>query len=103
MREWQSLSHVKWYCRYHVVFVPKYRKRAIFGHLRKGIGGILRQLCQQEGVELVEGHARKNGRNNSHSGDLSPLHLTNRGFSPFHPLEAPSGGLHHTAGSAGGT
>jgi putative transposase len=57
MREWQSLSHVRWYCRYHVVFVPKYRKRAIFGNLRKGIGGILRQLCEQEGVELVEGHA----------------------------------------------
>ncbi len=57
MREWQSLSHVRWYCRYHVVFVPKYRKRAIFGSLRKGIGGMLRQLCEQEGVELVEGHA----------------------------------------------
>jgi len=57
MREWQSLSHVRWYCRYHVVFVPKYRKRAIFGSLRKAIGGILRQLCEQEGVELVEGHA----------------------------------------------
>ncbi len=57
MREWQSLSHVRWYCRYHVVFVPKYRKRAIFGSLRKAIGGILRQLCEQEGVELVAGHA----------------------------------------------
>jgi putative transposase len=56
MREWQSLSHVRWYCRYHVVFVPKYRKRAIFGHLRQQIGGILRQLCEQEKVELVEGH-----------------------------------------------
>ncbi len=57
MREWQSLSHVRWYCRYHVVLVPKYRKRMIFGTLRKAIGGILRQLCEQEGVELVEGHA----------------------------------------------
>ncbi len=60
MREWQSLSHVRWYCRYHVVFVPKYRKRVIFGTLRKAIGGILRQLCEQEGVELVEGHALAN-------------------------------------------
>ncbi len=40
MREWQSLSHVRWYCRYHVVFVPKYRKRAIFGNLRAKIGGV---------------------------------------------------------------
>ena len=57
MREWQSQSHVKWYCRYHVVFTPKYRKRAIFGSIRKGIGKILRELCEQENVELVEGHA----------------------------------------------
>jgi putative transposase len=57
MREWQSLSHVRWYCRYHVVFAPKYRKKAIFGQLRKSIGGVLRELCRQEGVELVEGHA----------------------------------------------
>ena len=57
MREWQSLSHVRWYCRFHVVFVPKYRRKVIFGSLRKGIGKILRDLCQQEGIELVEGHA----------------------------------------------
>ncbi len=57
MREWQSLSHVRWYCRYHVVFTPKYRKRAIYGQLKKAIGGILRQLCEQQGIELVEGHA----------------------------------------------
>jgi putative transposase len=57
MREWQSLSHVRWYCRYHVVFVPKYRKRTIFGQLRRQIGGMLRELCVQHEVELVEGHA----------------------------------------------
>jgi len=57
MREWQSISHVRWYCRYHIIFVPKYRKKVIFGTLRKAIGGILRQLCDQEGVELIEGHA----------------------------------------------
>ena len=57
MREWQSQSHVRWYCRYHIVFVPKYRKRAIFGQLRRDIGGILRELCIQQGVELIEGHA----------------------------------------------
>ena len=57
MREWQSQSHVRWYCRYHIVIVPKYRKKMIFGQLRKEIGGVLRELCRQEGVELVEGHA----------------------------------------------
>ena len=39
MREWQSQSHVRWYCRYHVVWVPKYRKRAIFGEMRRGVWG----------------------------------------------------------------
>ena len=57
MREWQNQSHVKWYCRYHVVIVPKYRKKAIFGVLSKEIGGVLRELCGQFGVELIEGHA----------------------------------------------
>ena len=57
MREWQSQSHVRWYCRHHVVWVPKYRKRAMFGQIRRGIGKILRELCQRHGVELVEGHA----------------------------------------------
>ena len=57
MRDWQGQSHVKWYCKYHVVFVPKYRRRSIYGSLRRQIGGILRELCQQQGVEIVEGHA----------------------------------------------
>ena len=57
MREWQSQSHVRWYCRYHIVIVPKYRKKAIYGVLRKEIGGILKDLCGQFGVQLVEGHA----------------------------------------------
>ncbi|BBA33302.1 transposase IS200-family protein [Methylocaldum marinum] len=57
MREWQSQSHVKWYCKYHVVFVPKYRRRAIYGTLRRRVGGIFRELCRQVGIELVEGHA----------------------------------------------
>ena len=57
MREWQRQSHVKWYCRYHVVIVPKYRQKAIFGRLHKDIGRILRELCEQFDIELIEGHA----------------------------------------------
>ena len=57
MREWQSQAHVKHYCRYHVVFVPKYRRKSIYGVLRKNIGGIFQDLCRQSGIELVEGHA----------------------------------------------
>jgi putative transposase len=57
MREWQSHSHVNWYCKYHIVFVPKYRKKVIFGRVRQGVGKMLRELCEQQKVELVEGHA----------------------------------------------
>ena len=57
MRDWQSHSHVRWYGKDHMVFVPKYRRRVIYGQLRRSIGRILRELCQQQGVELGEGHA----------------------------------------------
>ena len=58
MKEWQSQAHVKWECKYHVVIVPKYRKKAIYGKLRQQIGEMLRQLCRQKEIELLEGHAR---------------------------------------------
>ena len=57
MREWESQAHVRWDCKYHVVFVPKYRRKALYGNLRRDVGRILRDLCRQRGVELVEGHA----------------------------------------------
>ena len=57
MHDWQSLSHVRWDCKYHIVIVPKYRKKVIYGKLRHQVGPILRQLCQQRGVKLLEGHA----------------------------------------------
>lgn len=57
MKDWQNLSHVKWDCKYHVVIVSKYRNRVIYGEMRKKIGGIIRDLCRQKGIELHEGHA----------------------------------------------
>ena len=57
MHEWQSLSHVRWECKYHVVIIPKYRRKVFYGRLRQRIGPILRELCRQRGVELLEGHA----------------------------------------------
>ena len=57
MKDWRSQSHVKWDCKYHVVIVPKYRRKKFFGSLRSEIGKILRQLCRQKEIELVEGHA----------------------------------------------
>ena len=57
MHEWQSLSHVRWDCKYHVVIIPKYRRKVFYGRLRRQIGPILRALCRQRGIELLEGHA----------------------------------------------
>ena len=54
-----SLSHTKWNCKYHIVFTPKYRRKAIFGQYRASIGPILRSLCEYKGVEIIEGHLMK--------------------------------------------
>ena len=52
-----SLDHTTWRCQYHVVFAPKYRRLEIYGALKADIGKILRQLCQQKGVEFIEAEA----------------------------------------------
>jgi putative transposase len=57
MHEWQNLSHVRWDCKSHVVIIPKYRRKVFSGRLRRQVGAILRELCRQRGIELVEGHA----------------------------------------------
>jgi putative transposase len=57
MKDWQSQAHVKWECKYHVVILPKYRKKALYGRLRREIGRIFRELCRQKKIELLEGKA----------------------------------------------
>ena len=56
MKEYQSLSHTRWDCKYHVVFIPKKRKKMIFGKLRKHIGAVLHDLANQKESVIVEGH-----------------------------------------------
>jgi putative transposase len=56
MHDWNTLAHVRWECKYHVVIIPKYRRKMLYGKLRERIGPILRDLCKQKGVELIEGH-----------------------------------------------
>jgi len=55
MHEWESLARVRWECKYHVVIIPKYRRKVLYGNLRRQVGVILRELCRQKGVELLEG------------------------------------------------
>ena len=50
-----SLSHTKWNCTYHIVFIPKYRRKVMYGEVRKEIGEILRKLCSYKGVEILAG------------------------------------------------
>ena len=52
-----SFSHTWWNCKYNIVFIPKYRRKEIYGKLRSDIGQILRQLCAYKGVEIMEAHA----------------------------------------------
>ena len=52
----KSLSHTKYMCKYHIVFIPKFRRKVIYNKLRKDIQEIIKQLCQWKGVEILEGH-----------------------------------------------
>lgn len=56
MYDSQSLSHTKWECKYHIVWIPKYRKKALFVELRKYLGEILRELAKQKEYEVLDGH-----------------------------------------------
>jgi putative transposase len=51
-----SLAHTKWLCKYHIVFTPKYRRKAIFKQYKQSIKEILIQLCKYKGVEIIQGH-----------------------------------------------
>ena len=55
----ESLAHTKWECKYHIVFVPKYRRQIIYGKIKEDIGKMLRKLCEYKGVEIHEAEACK--------------------------------------------
>ena len=56
----KSLEHTTWRCQYHVVFAPKFRRMEIYGELKTDIGWILRKLCDEKGVEILEAEACPN-------------------------------------------
>ena len=53
---YQSLSHSRWDCKYHVVFVPKRRRKALFGTIRRKLGGVFHELARQKECRIVQGH-----------------------------------------------
>lgn len=56
MDDYKSLNHSVWECKYHVVFIPKYRRKVIYGELRKELGKVFRTLARQKECEVEEGH-----------------------------------------------
>ncbi len=56
MRDVQSINHTRWECKYHIVFIPKYRKEAIFGQIRKELGETFHRLAKQKECMIEEGH-----------------------------------------------
>jgi putative transposase len=58
MERYESLNHTKWDCKYHLGWIPKYRKKALFAQLRKELGPVFRQLAFQEESEIVEGRMK---------------------------------------------
>ena len=56
MDEMESLSHTKWECKYHVVFIPKCRRKTLYGELRQHFGEVLRKLAVQKESRIEEGH-----------------------------------------------
>jgi putative transposase len=56
MDDFQNLSHTKWECKYHVVFIPKFRRKTLYGELRRHLGTVLRTLAEQRECRVEEGH-----------------------------------------------
>ena len=50
-----SLSHTKWECQYHIVFIPKYRRKVLYGKVKADVREIIRTLCKYKKVEIIEG------------------------------------------------
>lgn len=53
---YQSLSHSKWDCKYHIIFVPKYRRKVLYGEIRAFLGPVFHELARQKECRIIEGH-----------------------------------------------
>lgn len=56
MKVYETLRHTTWECKYHVVFIPKCRRKALYGQLRQELGKVFRELAEQKECEIKEGH-----------------------------------------------
>ena len=79
MDDKQSLSHTKWECKYHLVWIPKYRKKDLYGGLRKYLGSCFKDLASQKESQILEGHLKPDHEFRGRLGDVdsySALYLT---------------------------
>ena len=51
----KSIAHTRWNCTYHIVFIPKYRRRIMYGEVKKDLVEILKKLCEMKGIQLIKG------------------------------------------------
>ena len=58
MSDYKRTNHTEWDCKYHIIFIPKYRKKVLYGKLRDRLGGVFRRLAHQKESEVEEGHLR---------------------------------------------
>ena len=56
MSEYSSLSHTKWECKYHIVFIPKCRRKVLYGKIRRRLGEVFHELARQKESQILEGH-----------------------------------------------
>ena len=54
-KKYNSLAHTAWLCKYHIVFIPKYRRKIIYNQYRKDLQEIIKSLCKYKGIEIIEG------------------------------------------------
>ena len=56
MEDYQKMSHTTWQCKYHIIFIPKYRRKRLFGAVRKELGEVFHRLAKQKECRIEEGH-----------------------------------------------
>jgi len=56
MENYQSLSHTRWQCKYHIIFIPKYRRRRLYGVVRRELGEVFHRLASHKDCKIEEGH-----------------------------------------------
>ena len=81
MNDVQCLSHTKWECKFHIVWIPKCRRKMLYGQLRKNLGDVLHDLARQKESRVLEGH-------------LQPDHVHNADLHPAQVCGGPGGGVY---------